>query len=257
MSADSAPKLSFADAAQKILEEAGTPLHYVEIAKRAVKQGLIVSDGLTPENSMYTAMYLEITKSEKQGTTPRFSRAKGGIFSFIQKLSPTQKTVQETNNKAIDDLVAKLKAMKPDSFERLIGRLLIEMGLEQVQVVGGPKDGGIDVKGVLQIDDGIRVNLSVQVKRYAKSVPVDVVTSLRGSLDLTRGEQGLIVTTSKFTKDAVSESKATNKTPISLIDGEQLAGLLMKYRIGVQSHTVFEVSDTDLESDLFSPQNGE
>jgi restriction system protein len=47
-------------------------------------------------------------------------------------------------------------------------------------------------------------------------------------------QQGIIITTSDFSKGARAEATASNKTHIGLIDGEELVGLLVKHKIGVQ-----------------------
>ncbi len=44
--------MDFLSAAQKILEQAGRPLHYKEIARRALDQALVTPAGLTPDSTM-------------------------------------------------------------------------------------------------------------------------------------------------------------------------------------------------------------
>jgi restriction system protein len=44
--------MTFLDAAYEILKRAGQPLHYVEIASRALASGLLDTRGQTPEATM-------------------------------------------------------------------------------------------------------------------------------------------------------------------------------------------------------------
>ncbi len=67
---------------------------------------------------------------------------------------------------------------------------------------------------------------------------------VRGSLGA--HEQGLIITTSDFSKGAMKEAKQRDKTPVALMNGEQLVTLLMEYGIGVKraTHDLFELDET-------------
>ena len=62
-----------------------------------------------------------------------------------------------------------------------------------------------------------------------------------GSLSL--HEQGLIITTSDFSKGARDEAKRTDAVPIALIKGDDFAALLIEYGIGVskRSHDIVEL----------------
>lgn len=71
-----------------------------------------------------------------------------------------------------------------------------------------------------------------------------VVTQLRGSLQV--HQQGIIVTTSDFSKAACEEAAAPNKTRIGLIGGAELIELLVKHQVGVVKRTL-EVTALDDE----------
>jgi len=71
-----------------------------------------------------------------------------------------------------------------------------------------------------------------------------IVTQLRGSLQV--HQQGIIITTSDFTKDARREAVAANKTRIGLINGDELIDLLVKHQVGVVKRTL-EVTVLDDE----------
>jgi restriction system protein len=123
--------------------------------------------------------------------------------------------------------------MEPIDFEDLVSRLLTAMGFEMVEVTRYSGDGGIDVRGTLVIGDVIRMKMAVQAKRWKKNVQAQMIRDLRGSIGV--HEQGLIITTSDFSKGAKSDAVQADKTPIALMNGEQLVTLLMEYSIGVRS----------------------
>jgi restriction system protein len=119
------------------------------------------------------------------------------------------------------------------------------MGFEMVEVTKLSGDGGIDVRGTLVIGDVVRIKMAVQVKKWKlkNNIQAPVVQQVRGSLGV--HEQGLIITTSDFSSGAVKEASQTNKTPIALMNGDQLVVLLMEYGIGVHRSTpdLFEIDE--------------
>jgi hypothetical protein len=124
--------------------------------------------------------------------------------------------------------------MDPFQFEYLIADLLQKIGYENVKVTKRTGDKGIDVVANLTIGGITNVETVIQVKRYGVGNKVDgsVITQLRGSAEI--DQRGLVITTSEFQKSAIDEAKAPNKMPVSLIDGEKLLDLLIKYGIGIK-----------------------
>jgi len=123
--------------------------------------------------------------------------------------------------------------------------LLAEMGFERVEVTKLSGDGGIDVRGTLVVGDVVRIKMAVQVKKWKlkNNILAPVVQQVRGSLGA--HEQGLIITTSDFSPGAVKEAAQSDKTPIALMNGEQLVMLLMEHGIGVHRSTpdLFEIDE--------------
>lgn len=104
-------------------------------------------------------------------------------------------------------------------------------------------DGGIDARGILVIGEVIRIKMAVQVKKWKSNIQAPIVQQVRGSLGA--HEQGLIITSSDFSPGAIKEAAQPDKTPIALMNGEQLALLLMEHDIGVHrsTHDLFEVDE--------------
>ena len=140
-----------------------------------------------------------------------------------------------------DALYDVLKAMDPIAFERLCQRLLRESGFTKVEVTQAGHDGGIDGKGILQVNDFLTFRVVFQCKRYDGSVGPDVVQRLRGAMPGS-ADRGLIVTTGYFTKGAVHEATREDRFPIELVDGAELIEKLKELELGVSTEMVEQVT---------------
>ncbi len=231
-----APKsYTFLAAAEKVLDTFGQhkPMHYAEITDIALKQGWLKTNGQTPAATMNAQLTNAIKKAQQQGSTSQFVRAGRGFYT-LSKWQPSSLGQQiDSHNKAVRQaLKSLLMNLDPQAFEDLIGQLLAEMGFESIEVSRYRKDGGIDVRGVLLIGEVVRIKMAVQVKRWKINVQSQVVQQVRGSLGA--HEQGLIITTSSFSKGAIQEAAQKDKSPVALMDGDSLVDLLMIYNLGVK-----------------------
>ncbi len=239
---------SFTDCAQKVLESDGDkkPMHYRQITERALELGWLVTGGKTPEATMYAQIITEIKRQQKRGERPRFVQHGRGYVGLSQWMGRGLAfQIEQHNQQVRKALRDRLLAMKPGEFEELISQLLAEMGFELVEVTKLSGDGGIDVRGTLVVGDVIRIKMAVQVKKWKlkNNVQAPVVQQVRGSLGA--HEQGLIITSSDFSPGAIKEAAQPDKTPIALMNGEQLVVLLMEYGIGVHrsSPDLFELDE--------------
>ena len=242
---------SFTDCAQKVLEEFGgkKPMHYKEITEKALQKGWLVTGGKTPEATMYAQVITEIKRQQKRGERPRFVQHGRGYVGLSQWMGRGLAfQIEQHNHQVRKVLRERLLAMKPGEFEELISQLLAEMGFEMVEVTKLSGDGGIDVRGTLVVGDVVRIKMAVQVKKWKlkNNIQAPVVQQVRGSLGA--HEQGLIITTSDFSAGAIKEAAQPDKTPIALMNGEQLVMLLMEHGIGVHRSTpdLFEIDEDAL-----------
>ena len=58
-----------------------------------------------------------------------------------------------------------------------------------------------------------------------------------------RTEQGIFITTGRFTQDAKDEAIRAGAQPIELVDGDKLAELFEKKGLGLKSKVVYEVDE--------------
>lgn len=239
---------SFTDCAQKVLEtfSGKKPMHYKEITKKALEKGWLVTGGKTPEATMYAQVITEIKRQQKRGKRPRFVQHGRGYVGLSQWMGRGLEFQIEQHNQHVQKaLCERLLSMKPGEFEEIISQLLAEMGFEMVEVTKLSGDGGIDVRGTLVVGDVVRMKMAVQVKKWRlrNNIQAPIVQQVRGSLGA--HEQGLIITTSDFSSGAIKEATQPDKTPIALMNGDQLVMLLMEHGIGVHRSTpdLFEIDE--------------
>jgi len=138
------------------------------------------------------------------------------------------------------ELLATLRTLPPDGFERICQRLLRESGFQQVTVTGKSGDGGIDGHGILQINPLVSFKILFQCKRYQGAVAVSAVRDFRGALQ-GRADKGIILTTGTFTTDAKREAIRDGATPIELVDGDKLVEMFAEQTLGLRPKKDFEI----------------
>jgi restriction system protein len=241
--------MSFTDAAERVLEEWGNkqPMHYRAISERALELGLVQTTGQTPANTLYAQILTDITRRTRRGETPRFVKHGKGFVSLARwTVQGLAFQIEQHNAARRKALHARLLTLSPGDFEALIGKLLAALGFVEVSVTKTSGDGGIDVRGTMVVGDVIRTRMAVQVKRWRQNVQAPIVQQVRGSLGT--HEQGLIITTSDFSIGARQEAESPYKTPVALMNGDQLVELLVENDIGVRraSYDLIElVEDQD------------
>ena len=240
-------QLTFLQAAEEVLRNhsPGAPLHFRKITELAQQDGLITSQGLTPDATMGAQLYSDIKRRAASGKPQRFRQYGKGLFGLASPSDPLGGAISQHNDKIRNKLRVKLSELDPQAFEHLIGALLSSLGFEEVLVTKYSGDGGIDVRATLTVGGVTDVKTAVQVKRWAKNIAGKTVRELRGGLG--PHERGLIITLSDFTPDAQQEAASPDKTPITLLNGDKLLSLLIENEIGVSSKS-WEILELDEES---------
>lgn len=241
--------LTFLEAAYKVLSENDdrSPMHYKAITEMALDQGLLDTKGLTPEATMYAQIVTTVNKAEAEGEVSRFVKHGGGIVGLTEWEGVGVAMAIRQHNKTIrDELLARVSQLDPADFEELLGRLLAEMGFDEIEVTKYHGDKGIDLRGTLVISGGIEVKMAVQAKRWKNPVQAPEVQKVRGATSA--NERGMIITTSRFSAGARAQAERAGFTPVGLIDGEELIGLMVKHQIGVrrESQVVIELDEDTL-----------
>jgi restriction system protein len=146
-----------------------------------------------------------------------------------------------------DELLQTVRSATPSFFEHLVVDLLVALGYggsrkDAGQAVGRSGDDGVD--GIIKED---RLGLDavyIQAKRWSATVGRPEVQAFAGSLEGHRARKGVFITTSQFTRDARDYVTRIEKR-IVLIDGEQLAQLMMDFGVGVTEVDTYKVKKLD------------
>ena len=147
-----------------------------------------------------------------------------------------------------NELLGVIREMNPTAFERLARLLLLRLGFSQVEVVGRSGDGGIDLLGLVKINNVLSFRVIAQCKRYRDSVGPADIRNFRGSMQ-GRTDKGIFITSGRYTAEARRESSRDGVPEIDLVDGEALTLLLKDLRMGIETEMIEKIS---VQRDYFS-----
>jgi hypothetical protein len=122
-----------------------------------------------------------------------------------------------------------MRDLRPRTFEQLIAEIFKDKGYD-VELTPKTKDGGFDIRAFRRNDVGTCLTL-VECKRYGPANPVSVEV-VRGLYAVTLNEKatnGIIATTSRFTKGAKS-FQAQNQYQLHLADFDNVKLWLDQYK---------------------------
>ena len=151
----------------------------------------------------------------------------------------------ELNDALAQELIDLIMDRDPAFFEGLVVDLLERMGYGKGIVTKRSGDGGID--GLVTTDElGFRP-ICTQAKRYAADNKVGraMVQAFVGALN--GAPNGVFITTSSFTGEAIEYAQGYPGATLALIDGRHLAELMIKYGLGVSTESVVEIKRVDLD----------
>lgn len=168
------------------------------------------------------------------------------------QISKTPKEMIENSYLAIrkslaHELLFKIKSSTPSFFETLVVELLVKMGYggsikDAGRSIGRSGDEGID--GIIKEDKlGLDV-IHVQAKKWENVVGRPEIQKFVGALAGQGAKKGVFITTSRYSNEA-REYQPRNEIKIVLIDGEQLANLMIDHNLAVSTINTFEIKRID------------
>ena len=231
------------------------------------KAGLVESTGRA--KFRITDRGLEVLRTNLVGINNKFLRQYPEFLEFQSASRPSNKhddeeeaeepsqtpeeilesSYQDLRHNLALELLERVKNSLPRFFESLVVDLLVAMGYggskaDAGQAVGRSGDDGID--GIIKEDKlGLDV-VYIQAKRWEGTIGRPVVQAFAGSLEGQRARKGVLITTSQFSQDARDYVTRIEKK-IVLIDGEQLAQLMIDHNIGVTEVANYVVKKADLD----------
>ncbi|OYP41842.1 restriction endonuclease [Prevotella sp. P4-119] len=153
------------------------------------------------------------------------------------------------NDSLSDELLSMIMNLSPSFFEKLVVDLLVAMGYggdfeDAAKVTKKSKDGGVD--GIIKEDKLGLDKIYIQAKRWTNVVGEPVIQQFAGALDGKRASKGVFITTSTYSKDAKKYVDSLSKK-IVLIDGKELASLMIEYNLGVSIKKSYIVKRIDTD----------
>ena len=161
---------------------------------------------------------------------------------------------KKVNNEVATELLDKIRNINPYFFEKLVIDLLDRMGYVgpngNAMVTSKSNDGGID--GIINQDPLGTNTVYVQAKRYKADniIQRPDIQGFYGALAGINADRGVFITTSRFSKAATEYAM---RQGIVLMDGIQLTDMMLKYKVGVQTHKKIELLKID--EDYFEENN--
>jgi restriction system protein len=189
-----------------------------------------------------------VTRSGLESTTDN------DTVSAIQEQTPEEQfefAYQRIRKGLATELLNKVVEMSPQFFEQLVVELLVKMGYggsmaDAGRAIGRSGDEGID--GTIKEDKlGLDI-IYIQAKRWR---PGNVVgrpelQKFVGALAGKGAKKGIFITTSSFTREATDYAPLSD-TKIVLINGEQLAQLMIDNNVGCTTQTGYEYKKMNID----------
>ena len=164
-----------------------------------------------------------------------------------------EKSFNKINKILQEEVLEEVMRKDPYFFESLVVKLLQKIGYGTLKnsgkVTKKSNDEGID--GIINQDKLGFDCIYIQAKKWDKDSTVSrpEIQKFVGALAGQGATKGLFITTAKFSDGAREYSQKQHTTKIVLIDGMELAKLMIEYNLGVSVENIYEIKKID--SDFF------
>ncbi len=181
--------------------------------------------------------------------------APGSQTGPVEDITPDEQLAQAHQalmQSLADELLAQVRGASPTFFEQLVVDLMIAMGYggsrkEAGRATQQTNDDGID--GIIKEDKlGLDV-IYLQAKRWSNTVHRPEIDKFIGALTRQRARKGVFITTSDFSVGARDAALGLD-IKVVLIDGVELARLMVENNLGCSVKQVYEIKHID--SDYFT-----
>lgn len=174
---------------------------------------------------------------------------KGNTISQQTPQEILENAYQVLRRELSSELLIQIKNSTPAFFEQLVIDVLVAMGYggsiqDAGKSIGKAGDEGID--GIIKQDRlGLDI-IYIQAKKWENPVSRPEIQKFAGALQGKRARKGVFITTSNFSSGAREYCKNIDSR-IVLVNGEELAGLMIDYGVGVSTAQIYEVKRLDFD----------
>jgi restriction system protein len=216
------------------------------------------------ENALSSGKRIDLEYLEKFDTFREFHKATTGDVSDVAEEPADESPMEvldtaykQVNATLASELMDEVMKLTPTEFEKLVVKLLLQMGYGSGidgagMVTQQSNDGGID--GIIKEDQLGFSNIYIQAKQWAvdQTVGKPEIQKFVGALTGQQAQKGLFITTAKFSSGALQYAGNLLGTKVVLVDGDALTRLMIKHNVGVSVEHVYEVKR--LDSDFFADE---
>lgn len=222
--------------------------HFV-ITERGLKA---ISDPTTEIDNQYLKQFDEFVAFKDRKAEQ--SESTSAVESDADNVTPDEvlrAAYKQINDALASEILSRTRKVSPAFFEQLLIDLLLAMGYGgsdegMAHTLGRSGDNGVD--GVINQDPLGVDQVYIQAKRYAEgnNVGSSEIRDFFGALNLKKAQKGIFITTSDFTSSASQTAKNLG-IRIVLINGKELAKLMLRYNIGSRDEQVIYIKRIDEE----------
>ena len=200
----------------------------------------------------------ERTRAKQQNKGKADESASSSDFvSGESGASPSEQlevAVQVMRAEVESEILSRLRSEHWSFMEKAVLKVLLKLGYgadeNDLSHVGGPNDEGID--GIINQDKLGLDQIFVQSKRYKEGSDIDgnTINAFMGAMGRKGVTKGVFITASHFKESAKKAVQENKIQQVVLIDGEELAKIMVDYQIGVaevQTYSIFKIDENFFE----------
>ena len=209
--------------------------HHGSISIAQLKE---LEDGTPPEiGGQASPRFTETRPTAANRTTPQMTNSGPGEMM--------ETGYQQMQRDLVREIIDSVVNLTPDQFERLVVHVMVNMGYGEGESVGRSGDGGID--GIITRDPLGLDKIYLQAKRWSSQVGEPEIRNFSGSLDAQGASIGVFITTSTFSGTArqTAANISSGDKFIRLVDGNELAHLMIRHGVGVVTEHTYEIKKLD------------
>lgn len=221
---------------------------YVDITEDGVKFNNKFEKTISKQDLFSLPAFVEF--QERRGTRKvSASSHDGSPDGGLTPDDQINEALEEIEGELAATLLEQLQNSSPSFFEKAVLDLFLKMGYgggekQSGEVLGGVGDEGVD--GLINQDALGLERIYIQAKRYQadNTISAEAMRGFAGALSMKQASKGLFVTTSSFTKGAVSAAERVQHR-IVLIDGQRLSQLMIDYEVGCSIQKTLSIKKID------------
>ena len=184
---------------------------------------------------------IEVSKKRWEELSKNNKKNKDFDIDDSEEETQTEEKIKDEFKDSLLNAIARMSPKKFEAFSRaLINRMGVAFTEKGVQV---SNDGGIDGYGYhVDRNDFRTTRVVIQCKRY-NSGPVSEpeINQFLGAMNKYQADYGVFITNSRFTSAAKIAAK--EGSPITLIDGNELVRLVIRYELYIKPVQTYVLDD--------------